>query len=248
MGKLFDERGRPLTPTHANKKGRRYRYYVSHSDALDDDRLNQAANDGWKLSARDVEARVGDVIAAMVSDSAKIAEAAMVGSMHAADLRALLSATRAASAVERLDWVERVDLRADGMTAVIRLPGANQIRLTQSVSMVMKRRGVERRIVIASDSAPMGNPDPRILRVLSIGLRFWENLMSEKPLTAVEFAKQEGVDDRFIGRTLPLAFLAPQVVMWLAAGNHSPDWTSERLIRWQPLPMSWSEQAETAEA
>lgn len=34
MGKLFDERGRPLTPTHANKKGRRYRYYVSHSDAL----------------------------------------------------------------------------------------------------------------------------------------------------------------------------------------------------------------------
>lgn len=72
--------------------------------------------------------------------------------------------------------------------------------------------------------------------------------MSEKPLTAVEFAKQEGVDDRFVGRTLPLAFLAPQVVTRLAAVNHSPDWTSERLIRWAPLPMSWSEQADTAEA
>src|SRR5262249_26519894 len=29
MGKLFDETGAPLTPTHAVKSGRRYRYYVS---------------------------------------------------------------------------------------------------------------------------------------------------------------------------------------------------------------------------
>ncbi|MGB1561757.1 MAG: recombinase family protein [Sinimarinibacterium flocculans] len=248
MGKLFDERGRPLTPTHANKKGRRYRYYVSHSDALDDDRLSQTANDGWKLSARDVEARVGDVIAAMVSDSGKIAEAATAASMRATDLSALHSAMRDASAAERLGWVERVDLSSDGMTVAIQLPGPNQIRLAEVIPMVMKRRGIERKIVIASDGAPVGNPDPRILRVLSIGLRFWENLMSEQPLTAVEFAKQEGVDDRFVGRTLPLALLAPQVVTRLAAGNHSPDWTSERLIRWQPLPLSWNEQADTAEA
>ncbi len=29
MGKLFDSDGRPLTPSHAVKSGRRYRYYVS---------------------------------------------------------------------------------------------------------------------------------------------------------------------------------------------------------------------------
>lgn len=230
------------------RRGRRYRYYVSHSDARDDDRLNQAASDGWKLSARDVEARVGDIVAAMVSDSGKIAEAATAASMRATDLSALLSAMRDASAAERLGWVERVDLSSDGVTVTIRLPGLSQIRLTEVVAMAMKRRGVERKMVIAANNTPIGNPDPRILRVLSIGLRFWTNLMSEKPLTAVKFAKQEGVDDRFVGRTLPLAFLAPQVVTRLAAGNHSPDWTSEQLIRWQPLPLSWNEQADTAEA
>ena len=30
-GPIFDAGGEPMTPTHASKKGRRYRYYVSHS-------------------------------------------------------------------------------------------------------------------------------------------------------------------------------------------------------------------------
>ena len=30
-GRIFDDRGNPMTPTHANKNGVRYRYYVSHA-------------------------------------------------------------------------------------------------------------------------------------------------------------------------------------------------------------------------
>ena len=30
-GLIFDDGGERMTPTHANKKGRRYRYYVTHS-------------------------------------------------------------------------------------------------------------------------------------------------------------------------------------------------------------------------
>ena len=32
MGKIFDDRGNPMSPSHAVKKGARYRYYVSSSD------------------------------------------------------------------------------------------------------------------------------------------------------------------------------------------------------------------------
>ena len=31
MGLIFDDRGNPMSPSHANKKGVRYRYYVSHA-------------------------------------------------------------------------------------------------------------------------------------------------------------------------------------------------------------------------
>ena len=30
-GLIFDDRGNPMTPSHANKKGVRYQYYVSHA-------------------------------------------------------------------------------------------------------------------------------------------------------------------------------------------------------------------------
>ena len=33
-GRLFDEQGRRMTPTHTNKKGVRYRYYVSQATML----------------------------------------------------------------------------------------------------------------------------------------------------------------------------------------------------------------------
>jgi len=42
-GKVFDQRGHPLTPEHSNKKGHRYRYYVSSAH-------------GFRLPALDLEA------------------------------------------------------------------------------------------------------------------------------------------------------------------------------------------------
>jgi site-specific DNA recombinase len=30
MGRIFDDRGNRMTPSHSNKDGVRYRYYVSH--------------------------------------------------------------------------------------------------------------------------------------------------------------------------------------------------------------------------
>lgn len=44
-GRVFDEAGRPLTPSHANKQGRRYRYYVSSDNNV-------------RLSASELEAAV----------------------------------------------------------------------------------------------------------------------------------------------------------------------------------------------
>src|SRR6516162_767113 len=51
-GLLVDARGERLTPSHAVKKGRRYRYYVSAS------LITEAGTDraqGWRLAAREVE-------------------------------------------------------------------------------------------------------------------------------------------------------------------------------------------------
>jgi len=54
-GLIFDDRGNPMSPSHANKKGVRYRYYVSQ--ALLQSRKTEAGSIA-RLSAPDVEALV----------------------------------------------------------------------------------------------------------------------------------------------------------------------------------------------
>lgn len=50
-GLLFDDTGDRLSPIHANKAGKRYRYYISHRLKVGD--LN--SDDGWRLPAKEIE-------------------------------------------------------------------------------------------------------------------------------------------------------------------------------------------------
>ena len=54
-GRLFDDRGNPMTPTHTNKRGARYRYYVSHPILQ---KRNNEAGTVSRVSASDIEATV----------------------------------------------------------------------------------------------------------------------------------------------------------------------------------------------
>ena len=54
-GLLVDECGEGLTPTHAVKKNRRYRYYVSRHLIIEGKRADRK---GWRIPAADLEALV----------------------------------------------------------------------------------------------------------------------------------------------------------------------------------------------
>jgi DNA invertase Pin-like site-specific DNA recombinase len=56
MGRLFDERGVGLTPSHAVKGARRYRYYVSRG--LIKGTAADSAGHGWRLPAPEIERTV----------------------------------------------------------------------------------------------------------------------------------------------------------------------------------------------
>jgi DNA invertase Pin-like site-specific DNA recombinase len=237
MGKIFDEAGRKLTPTHAVKGSRYYRYYESHSDAIDEARLDQTAFTPWRLPAQGIEQRVVDVVQAMLVDRAALARAAVEAGI--ADIQVILEKAAALDPVTVLDSVKRVQLFSDRLMVEIALPGQPRIPMKTTVPMVLKRRGVERRVVVKGSSARI---DHQAIKALSRGLRFWERANSDAPITAVEFAEAEGVDNRYIGRALPLAFLAPDIVGLFASGRQPADWSAKRLLCWDDLPLGWGEQ------
>lgn len=71
-GKLFDESGQSLTPSHAVKDERRYRYYVSRN-------LIKGPPDStgrsWRLPAPEIESTVASAAYTILIDQAAIAEA-----------------------------------------------------------------------------------------------------------------------------------------------------------------------------
>jgi site-specific DNA recombinase len=70
--KLFDESGERLTPSHAVKGTRRYRYYVSHR--LIQGPANQTAR-GWRLPAAEIERIVAGAARQIFDDQTAILDA-----------------------------------------------------------------------------------------------------------------------------------------------------------------------------
>src|SRR5271156_6343835 len=87
-GLLVDARGERLTPSHAVKKGRRYRYYVSA--ALTTEAGTERAQ-GWRLAAREIEEAVIRILADALTSPATLVERFGAADMPSDQIRKLLS-------------------------------------------------------------------------------------------------------------------------------------------------------------
>lgn len=69
--------------------------------------------------------------------------------------------------------------------------------------------------------------DPHILKALGRAWAWRRRLESGATATVSEIAKEENVTDRFVSRTMRLAYLSPAVLEWL-------------IVRREPLATSWN--------
>jgi hypothetical protein len=73
--------------------------------------------------------------------------------------------------------------------------------------------------------------------------RWFEDLQTGRVATIAEIAAREHQQVSHVSRTLPLAFLAPDIVDMILDGRQPASLTPQRLkSRGRPLPMSWAEQ------
>jgi site-specific DNA recombinase len=61
VGLVFDGEGRAMTPSHATKPGRRYRYYITRPDQM-------AEAPAWRVSAYDLEQIICDQLSGLLTD------------------------------------------------------------------------------------------------------------------------------------------------------------------------------------
>ena len=248
-GKLRDETGDRLTPTHSVKAGRRIRYYASHRLIT-----GPADRTAWRLPAPALEEVVARVVAEHLEHAAE--GYALLAEPDAQCAEALRRAAGSLTS-ELRDQSRRDDLLRHLIASGQIGPG--QIRLTLDggalanalmvpaealcpslltieAPLQMRRRGVELRLV-AGTALPV--PDATILRTLARAQAWAAAIRKGGPIAAI--GRRENRSETFIRSRVDLAFLAPRVQEAILAGTQPVDLTLERLIR-TPLPLSWAEQ------
>ena len=101
----------------------------------------------------------------------------------------------------------------------------------------LKRRGVERRLVLEGAARPV---DGTLLRAIAQGLAWAEQLRSE-PCGVAEIARREGLSRTWVARHIDLSILSPRIIERVARGEQPPGLTAAWLLR-NPPPPCWAEQ------
>jgi DNA invertase Pin-like site-specific DNA recombinase len=219
-GRIFDDRGNRMTPTHSNKQGARYRYYVSHALLQ---KRNGEAGSLPRVPAHEVETLVINSLPKRLDD------ANGEGQKYATDRET----------VDR--QVERIIIKRGAIDIHLingpdsrpghRQPDENKAPTPESALPPILTvpwtsvAATELKGILHSPSEPTMTPESRDALLYAIAkARAWiEDLVGGRVASFAEIATQEGkVEDhvRFLAR---LAFASPRVVSAIIDGSVPAD-------------------------
>jgi len=262
-GILFDGDGNRMTPTHANKKGRRYRYYVSRP-LIARDQTERSA--GLRIQAREIEQGVTSRLRQWLVDPGSVYQATRLVDptaqrrliARAEEIRKSwpeLPATRQHAFVAAL--IERIDVEANRIDIHFRplrlgalldsastpLPRATDEAQILSVPIKLRRSGREITMLIdRTDPFATAKPDARLIKLLIRARRFNATLVDNDGVPFAPLVKREGVSPSYFTRLVRLSYLAPDITQAILDGRQPRDLTADKLLAHSRLPLTWHEQ------
>jgi hypothetical protein len=109
------------------------------------------------------------------------------------------------------------------------------------IPVQVRRRGVEAKLIIAGTQGRPPVPDGGLIAVITDAHRWIEELASGTARSVRDLARRHGRDAGEVSRTLPLAFLAPDLIEAIVDGRQPIELTPRKLKRSTVLPR-WKEQ------
>ncbi len=253
-GLVFDETGDRLCPSHSDKPGKRYRYYISK-------RLMHGPvtpGDGWRIPAKALEGAVIDGMTQSFEDQnwvlnilAKTAPSAKQLTEVSASLVELTLRLRERSVIQTI--IKRIELTAQDLNITLDPAGLSKLInwhpadsdsfiIEIKVPLQLRRRGVETKLIIATTSTKKTEVDDGLVALIAQAHNWWGQLKSQSVASIEDLAKASHMPPSEVTRALPLAFLAPDIVSVILEGRQPMELTTERLKRLRPFPTDWHEQ------
>jgi hypothetical protein len=240
-GRLFDDRGHRMSPSHTNKTGVRYRYYVSQ--ALLQSKVRSAGLIG-RVPAAELEALVLAALRQHLQASGAEPQPTVDSDRDLIEHhveRVTLTPKHI-----KLQMRPSSDAPAPDAATVGEGPGPNAVEDLRVATITIPWSGPVPAAVKGIAHVPAHNtpikPSRRETLLTAIAkARQWVDEMAQgRTATFAQIARREGKVERQIRLLAPLAFLSPRIVSGLLDGTAPAGLTITVLAR--ALPWCWAEQ------
>jgi site-specific DNA recombinase len=267
-GLIEDEFGRPMTPSHTNKLGQRYRYYVSVTDTAGE---HAGQEPSLRLPATEIESVVMQELQRLLSDTVAlmrhlgINRTDIVAWDQIEDVaqgmaqQLSLGGTDAATVVQSL--VSRIKASASGVVIEIerdalpqrlhpevadltpddepKVGGENLITLASDA--VLQRHGAGKRLLLPAGADAGKAPDVNAPLIRAVAQAYgWRVEMENRGLTIQDVADSAKVSRSLVSQQIALAYLAPDILEAILDGCQPARLQLEQLAA--VLPLDWQGQ------
>lgn len=239
VGLLKTDAGETLSPTHANKKGKRYRYYITKSDEIDHKETRYPAKQIEnavieKLVDRLEEYNLQEIYGR--SNMIKILTSGSPSEKRTTVQQLLKSVTISAHQLEI-----QLDDKIFGQEG-------NEVELDRGHTLIFpvsfKEGKKLKKLVIPSGRHIVQTPNRKLITLIAKAHLYAKELQSGKYQTMKELSEKLGVNKSDLGKQIRLAYLTPDIVTAVFEGRQSTTLNATRLRRLKSLPFDWVEQRE----
>lgn len=212
-GRIFDDACHPMSPSHTNKRGVRYRYYVSQALVQGE---KQRAGSVKRVSAPDMEEAVCGALRKYRPDLSDL------------DDRALVEQSGA-----------RIVVTSSSIT--IELESHQDEPIAIDLPFIVRGTARKGYVHQPQSQPPMSaETTDALLKAIARARGWLDEVVTGKASSFQEIASREGLMERHVRFLMPLAFVTPQVIEAIADGAAPADLTVTRLAK--ALPHKWTDQ------
>ena len=238
-GLVFDEAGERLTPSHSNRGGLRYRYYISKSLVRGRPRADERGK-RWRIPADEIENAVLVALGSFLEDHGALSSVLFLGRLPPAQAASVLKTATAVSRSLSQDHARQLRSTLQSILSGIEI-GDTTLTLTIAmgrfrenlglpvpdeptnhvivVPVRITKRGIEQKLIIGGGvMAPISRDEP-LVKAVARAYSWFEDIRMRRVNDLSELAVREQLTRSYVQAHLPLAFLAPSIVRAILEGR-----------------------------
>jgi site-specific DNA recombinase len=266
-GLLIDRAGNRMTPSHAVKDGKRYRYYVSNNLVVGHDKTRSRTRDhGVRVPAHEIERPVIEALVGFLQDPPRLLSALNHDDTSGMTIHQFLETTKPletklthGAPAEQRELIQAlirriglgdqqiiIEVDRDGVRSVLQIPTPDELEspeepIVLSIAAQLRRIGKEVRLVI-SGATQQAKRDPALIKAIARAHVWFASLKNREVESISDLGRNEKIERTYVRSLLRFAFLAPDITEAILEGTQPSEATLDRIVSMSPFPTIWAEQ------